>query len=95
MVFILLVTTYIIFPSSTEADFTVIFSAGIGAEKKKPSAKLDLIPDSGKKANLLGIYSSLISRWFFFSCQIPRKKKTVNLSPSFLYLLDDRQICLW
>ena len=76
MVFILLVTTYIIFPSSTEADFTVIFSAGIGAEKKKkPSAKLDLIPDSGKKANLLGIYSSLISRRFFLSGQTPRKKK--------------------
>ena len=35
MVFILLVAVYIIFASSTEADFTVIFSAGNGAKKKK------------------------------------------------------------
>ena len=52
MVFI---TTYIIFPSSTEADFTVIFSAGIGAEKKK-NRQLNLIsfPIQGKKQTCLG-----------------------------------------
>ena len=71
------VITYILLPSSAEADFTgFFFRRDSGLEKKNRPLNLISSPNQGKKANLLRIYSSFIpKRFFFFPAKIPREKK--------------------
>ena len=65
----------------------VFFSVGIrGWKKKKPSAKFNLIPQiRGKIIPVWDLFKLYLNTVFFFPAKSRGKKKTVKLSPSYLF----------